>query len=64
MPYVNGQTARVGDYVTHIETGKTGRVTHVNLNSAQVGGADQIHVSWDDGSVGSENSLADEFEQA
>jgi hypothetical protein len=59
MPYLSGQTPNIGDRVKH-RGGKTGTVTHVQLNYPSFAGRDAISVKFDDGSAVA-TAVADEY---
>jgi hypothetical protein len=57
MPYVGGETPKLGDYVKN-EYEQPGTV--IRLHSAQ-DGKDQISVRWDDGAVEAPMACAEGF---
>ena len=62
MAYSDGSTPELGDRVRHLASGKIGRVANVQLTAGDTPGHDQISVEPDDGSVGVDVALADEYE--
>jgi len=62
MAYSDGNTPELGDRVRHLASGKIGRVANVQLTAGDTPGHDQISVEPDDGSVGVDVALADEYE--
>lgn len=59
MPYLSGETPKERDRVRN-RSGKSGTVTHVELNNPSTPGHDVISVKFDDGSAVAV-SLADEY---
>jgi hypothetical protein len=62
MPYASGEIPELGDHVKHMKNGRTGTITHVQLNTASLGGRDQVSIKWDDGGIGIAVSVADEYQ--
>lgn len=60
MPYESGEEPKKGDHVRN-HFGRTGVITHVARNQANLRGEDAIGVKWDDGGVGVGMALAREF---
>ena len=59
VPYLSGETPKVGDRVKHAD-GQTGEVTNVQLNFHSTSGADVVSVKFDNGMYVSV-SRADEY---
>ena len=60
MPYASNETPMAGDHV-RTATGRTGVVTHVQLNYPSMPGHDAVSIEWDDRGIGIGVAAADEF---